>query len=92
MFGITNFPAVVVFGLLYGFWSGSCSSARYTLPVMSPKSRIRCLSHPFAISSTELTRWRAWVGKVVNCRVDAHIICVELEWGSPSQLLVYLCL
>jgi hypothetical protein len=92
MFGITNFPAVVAFGLLYGFWSGSCSSARYTLPVISAKSRFRCVPYTFAISSAELSRWRAWVGGVVYCLADAQIICVEHEWGSPSQSLVYLSL
>ena len=25
-FGISNFAGVIVFGLLYGFWSGSCQS------------------------------------------------------------------
>ena len=90
MFGITNFPAVVAFGLLYGFWSGSCLSARYTLPVIFPKSLFRCVPHTFTVSSAELSRWRAWVREVVSCPVDAHTICVEHEWGLPSQLSVYL--
>jgi MFS transporter, MCT family, solute carrier family 16 (monocarboxylic acid transporters), member 10 len=25
-FGISNFAGVIIFGLLYGFWSGSCES------------------------------------------------------------------
>ena len=58
---------------------------------MTPKQRFRCIPHPFAISSVELSRWRAWVGEVVCSLVDAHIVYVEREWGSPFQLLVYLC-
>lgn len=42
---------------------------------MFSKSQFRCISHPFAISSAELSRWRAWVSKVVHRRVDAHIMC-----------------
>lgn len=25
-FGVSNFVGVIIFGLLYGFWSGSCES------------------------------------------------------------------
>lgn len=42
MFAITNFTGMAVFGVLYGFWSGSC----------------KCFFNPFSVSPAKFTRWR----------------------------------
>lgn len=32
-FGVSNFVGVIIFGLLYGFWSGSCESKFHYLSI-----------------------------------------------------------
>jgi hypothetical protein len=57
---VTNLVGVVVFGLLYGFWSGSCEFLVIFLrPACSwPPRRV---FDPFVISSTQHRSWRVWV-------------------------------
>ncbi|EDR10229.1 uncharacterized protein LACBIDRAFT_152320, partial [Laccaria bicolor S238N-H82] len=48
MFAITNFTGMAVFGVLYGFWSGSC----------------KCFFNPFSVSPAKFTRWRTRVTRM----------------------------